>query len=92
MARATREHPDLQVGASPRAVEHLGDAIVRLYERYAELLPDGPEQARAAATAHSVAANPHNNHVLVPLAANNVFPNCLNGCVAVYGRSSSDDD
>jgi len=36
--------------------------------------------------------DPHNNHVLVPLAANNVFPNCLNGCVAVYGRSSSDDD
>jgi MoxR-like ATPase len=27
LARATREHPDLQVGASPRAVEHLGDAV-----------------------------------------------------------------
>jgi MoxR-like ATPase len=26
LARATREHPDLQVGASPRAVEHMGDA------------------------------------------------------------------
>jgi MoxR-like ATPase len=26
LARATREHPDIQVGASPRAVEHLGDA------------------------------------------------------------------
>jgi MoxR-like ATPase len=26
LARATRGHPDLQVGASPRAVEHLGDA------------------------------------------------------------------
>jgi class 3 adenylate cyclase/tetratricopeptide (TPR) repeat protein len=36
----------------------LGDAIVRLYERYAELLPDGPEQERAAATARSVAALP----------------------------------
>jgi len=45
-----------------------------------------------AGTAHSLAVDPHNNHVLVPLAANNVFPNCLNGCVAVYGRSSSDDD
>jgi MoxR-like ATPase len=27
LARATRGHPDLQVGASPRAVEHLGDAV-----------------------------------------------------------------
>src|SRR5215470_13561804 len=33
----------------------LGDAVARLYERYAELLPEGPERARAAATARSVA-------------------------------------
>jgi len=26
LARATRGHPDVQVGASPRAVEHMGDA------------------------------------------------------------------
>jgi MoxR-like ATPase len=26
LARATRDHPDLLVGASPRAVEHMGDA------------------------------------------------------------------
>ena len=26
VARATREHPDLRVGASPRAIEHMGDA------------------------------------------------------------------
>jgi hypothetical protein len=38
------------------ASDHLGDAIARLYERYAEFLPDGPAQARAAATARSVAA------------------------------------
>src|SRR5262249_29149385 len=37
------------------APTHLGDAVVRLYERYAELLPDGPARARAAATARSVA-------------------------------------
>jgi hypothetical protein len=42
-------------------------------------------------TAHSVAVNPHNNHVLVPLPANNVFPDCLNGCVAVYGTPTDDD-
>src|SRR5262249_45763961 len=37
---------------------HLGDAVVRLYERYAALLPDGPERARAAATARSIAVYP----------------------------------
>jgi hypothetical protein len=38
------------------AVDHLGGAVVRLYERYAELLPEGAERARVAATARSVAA------------------------------------
>jgi MoxR-like ATPase len=27
VVRATRDHPDLQVGASPRSVEHMGDAV-----------------------------------------------------------------
>jgi len=38
------------------APNRLGDAIVRLYERYADLLPDGPERACAAATARAVVA------------------------------------
>jgi hypothetical protein len=41
-----------------------------------------------AGTAHSVAANAANNYVFVPLAANNVFPGCLTGCVAVFFRPS----
>ena len=47
-----------------------------------------------AGTAHSVAVNPRNNHAFVPLPANNVFPNCLNGCIAVFGApgESHDDD
>ena len=45
-----------------------------------------------AGTAHSVAAYSENNHVYVPLAANNVFPGCLKGCIAVYGRSDNDND
>jgi class 3 adenylate cyclase/tetratricopeptide (TPR) repeat protein len=40
------------------APDRLGAAVVRLYERYAELLPEGPERRRAAATARSVAAVP----------------------------------
>ena len=39
-------------------------------------------------SAHSVTANPYNNQVFVPLPANNVFPNCLNGCIAVYRRAA----
>ena len=44
-----------------------------------------PSPSPQPGTAHSVAADPHNNHVFVPLPANNVFPDCLNGCVAVFG-------
>jgi hypothetical protein len=45
-----------------------------------------------AGTAHSVAVNSRNNQVFVPLAANNVFPDCLNGCVAVYAAPGGRDD
>ncbi len=45
-----------------------------------------------AGTAHSVAVDAANNHVFVPLAANNAFPDCLTGCIAVFGRSSSKED
>jgi len=45
-----------------------------------------------AGTAHSVAAHAETNHVFVPLAANNVFPDCKTGCIAVYGRSDNDKD
>ena len=36
-------------------------------------------------TAHSVAVDPRNDHAIVPLPANNVFPDCLDGCFAVFG-------
>src|SRR5262249_3997184 len=38
------------------AADSLREAVARLYERYADLLPDGPARGRAAATARSVAA------------------------------------
>src|SRR5439155_15694505 len=37
------------------AADRLGDAVARLYERDADLLPDGPARERAAATARSAA-------------------------------------
>jgi|SRR5579872_229869 len=54
--------------------------------------------AHPAGTAHSVAVNARNNHVFVPLAANNALlspdlqENCLTGCVAVFGRPRTEDD
>jgi hypothetical protein len=42
-------------------------------------------------TGHSVAASAANNHVFVPLGANNVYPNCLTGCIAVYGTGDRDE-
>jgi hypothetical protein len=44
-----------------------------------------------AGSAHSVAVDAKNNHIFVPLAANNVFPNCLVGCIAVYGHGDEDE-
>jgi hypothetical protein len=41
-------------------------------------------------SAHSVAANAANNHVFVPLPANNAVLGCLMGCIAVYGRDDVD--
>lgn len=41
----------------------------------------GVANVPTAKNAHSVAANPHNNHVFVPLVPN---PACPEGCVAVY--------
>jgi hypothetical protein len=45
-----------------------------------------------AGTAHSVAAFLGTNHVFVPIAANNAVPNCLTGCVTIYGRDDPDSD
>jgi hypothetical protein len=54
-----------------------------------------------AGTAHSVAANAANNHVFVPLGANNSFsafavpnggpvPDCETGCIAIFAHSDED--
>lgn len=44
-----------------------------------------PTVNQAPGSAHSVAVNPRNNHALVPLPANNVVPDCLNGCIGIFG-------
>jgi|RhiMetdeSRZDD1v2_1073273.scaffolds.fasta_scaffold05727_9 hypothetical protein len=47
--------------------------------------------AHPASTAHSVAADASNNRIFVPLGANNVFPGCLTGCIAVYWHGDEDE-
>ena len=51
-----------------------------------------PTVSQAPGSAHSVAVNPHNNRAFVPFPANNVAPNCLNGCIAVYGTAGERRD
>jgi len=43
-----------------------------------------------ASTAHSVAVDAQNNRIFVPLGANNVFPDCKTGCIAVYWHGDED--
>jgi len=43
-----------------------------------------------AGTAHSVAVDATNNHIFVPIAANNVLPDCTTGCIAVYWHGDED--
>jgi hypothetical protein len=50
----------------------------------------GPAPGHPSGSAHSVAANAANNHVFVPLPANNAVLGCLTGCIAVYGRDDVD--
>jgi hypothetical protein len=51
-----------------------------------------PSPSPQAGTAHSVAVDSTNNRAFVPLPPNNVFPNCLNGCVAVFGSNEEPED
>ncbi len=52
----------------------------------------GPDSGKhPAGTAHSVAADAKNNHIFVPLAANNVYPDCTTGCIAVYWHGDEDE-
>ena len=52
--------------------------------------PPAKPTVHPAGTAHSVAVDATNNHIFVPLAANNVFPDCTTGCIAVYWHGDED--
>jgi len=54
LARATREHPELEVGASPRAIEQMGDAAraSALLDGREYVLPDDVKALAAPAWGH----------------------------------------
>jgi MoxR-like ATPase len=56
LARATRDHPDVQVGASPRSIEHIGDAARAraLLEGRDYVLPDDVKALVEPVLAHRV--------------------------------------
>jgi len=60
--------------------------VVPTLPQQAATVPTTPSGTLAAVapSAHSVAASAANNHVYVPLQANNAYPECWLGCVAVF--------
>jgi hypothetical protein len=66
-------------------------ALKQLVPTFSTPAVTGP-LARPASTSHSVAANAGNNHVFMPVGANNVFPDCLTGCIAVFGTGQRQDE
>ena len=77
-------------GTTPMAVidAATGDFVQTLatYNTPAVGLTNTPPN-HPAGTSHSVAANAKNNLVFVPFPSNNAYPDCLTGCIAVFGRS-----
>jgi len=72
------------------AFSHSLDQLVPTFNVPAVVAP--APNPHPAGTSHSVAANARNNLVFVALPANNVFPDCVTGCIGVYGRSDNDRD
>jgi hypothetical protein len=56
------------------------------------LASSGDLHPHPAGTAHSVAADGVTANVFVPIGANNAVPNCLTGCITIYGRYDPDQD
>jgi hypothetical protein len=58
-------------------------------KRLVQLVPTintaGKANVFPSGSSHSVAVDSRNNHVFVPLPANNIAPNCLTGCIGVFG-------
>jgi hypothetical protein len=91
--------PTPSLNAQGAATLDVIDALSRTLDQRVPTLnvPQSPPPPAAptvhpAGTAHSVAASSGTNHVFVPIAANNAVPNCLTGCVTIYGSDDPDSD
>jgi hypothetical protein len=85
-----RPLPATAQGATPLGVIDARDQSV--VQQLTTFMVPAVTGQHPAGTAHSVAANDGTNHIFVPLAANNVFPDCTTGCIAVYGHPDEDAD
>jgi hypothetical protein len=86
--RPTSAGPLTAQGATPLGVIDAENRnLIQLVPTF-NVPPGNDSTQHPAGTAHSVAVNAANNNVFVPLAANNAFPDCLTGCIAVFARSS----
>lgn len=79
---------DSQGAAILGVIDAAGKSLIQLVPTF-NVPPVTGTGAHPASTAHSVAVNAGNNEIFVPLGANNVYPDCLTGCIAVYGRPAT---
>jgi len=98
----TPARPPLGVAATAPTLTAQGAAILGVIDatsgQVLQLVPtfnvplvsasSGDLNPHPSGTAHSVAVNAESSHVFVPLAANNAYPDCLTGCIAVYARGA----
>ena len=92
---ASRENPGAVLIAGNTPASPVLGVIDAESQTLTQVVPTFDTPASSSAprgSAHSVAVDSHNNHAFVPLPANNVFPNCLHGCFAVFGAPRGDHD
>jgi len=62
----------------------LTQLVPTLYAQLQQGVTNTPSFVHSAGTVHSIAASAANNQVYVPLPANTAYPNCVQGCIAVF--------
>jgi len=94
-----RPLPATAMGATPLGVVDAKDQ--KILQQLTTYNVPAVANVHPAGTAHSVAANADNNHIFVPLGANNAFsafavpnggpvPDCEKGCIAVFAHTDED--
>jgi hypothetical protein len=66
-------------------VDTLSQLVPTLYAQLQQGISNTSSFVHSSGSVHSIAASDANNHVYVALPANIAYPNCVQGCVAVFG-------